>query len=516
MWSAANSATRGCRTGRQRRSRGRTCRPRHRPRPATITPWRTTPPSAQTILFGGRAANGTPLGDTWVWNGAAWSSRRRWTIAAVRPCDGLRCGARRDRAFWRRECGRQKLNDVWEWNGAWQQKFPAVSPPARAYAALSSLDVATPGVAMFGGLGAAAQLNDTWIWNGTTWKQASHPGGRTDAAPACGHGLRQRVTQVGAVRRRAIRGASRRNCGPLPSRSPPRRRAPAPATSTATGSSDVTVYRPSNGAWYVLQSSTNFSDFFFKIFGQSGDIPVPADYDGDGTTDIAVYRPSNGAWYILQSSTNFTALRLQHLGRQPGDVPVPGDYDGDGKTDMAVYRPSNGAWYILQSSTNFTGFVYYIWGQPGDVPVPGDFDGDGKADVVVYRPSNGAWYILQSSTNFTGFVYYIWGGQAGDNPVHGRLRRRRQSRRGGVSPVERRLVHPEIQHELHRVRLLSSRARTATSPRRAISMVTARPMWWSIGPRTGLGTSCSRARISPGPSSTSGGRTATSPVLKRP
>ncbi len=118
----------------------------------------------------------------------------------------------------------------------------------------------------------------------------------------------------------------------------------------------------------------------------------PADFDGDGRSDLSVFRPSDGTWYVMQSGSN--TFRAQRFGTN-GDRIVPGDYDGDGRTDFAVVRQTaqNGIWYILRSSDNSVSAV--TWGFSTDKPVPGDYDGDGKTDIAVYR--EGVWYIVQSS-----------------------------------------------------------------------------------------------------------------------
>ena len=154
------------------------------------------------------------------------------------------------------------------------------------------------------------------------------------------------------------------------------------------GKTDRAVFR--NGDWFVLQSSNGFS--LFRHFGAAQDIPVPADYDGDGKTDFAVFRPSTGTFFIERSS-DFGSI-TQSFGVN-GDLPVPGDYDGDGDADIAVWRPSTGTWYTSLSPANNYGAVQF--GLNGDRPVQADYDGDGRTDLAVYRPSNGTWYLLQST-----------------------------------------------------------------------------------------------------------------------
>ena len=168
------------------------------------------------------------------------------------------------------------------------------------------------------------------------------------------------------------------------------------------GKTDVSVFRPSNGGWYISNSSNGA--LTSAAFGQTGDQIAPADYDGDGKTDIAVFR--NGNWYLQRSRDGFAAVQFG----QTGDKPQPGDYDGDGRADVAVFRESTGAWYIQRSRDGFTGVQF---GTAGDKPVAADYDGDGKTDVAVYR--GGTWYLLRSTAGFTGISF----GAANDKPVIG-------------------------------------------------------------------------------------------------
>ncbi|HEV7643917.1 MAG TPA: FG-GAP-like repeat-containing protein [Pyrinomonadaceae bacterium] len=168
------------------------------------------------------------------------------------------------------------------------------------------------------------------------------------------------------------------------------------------GRSDISIFRPSDGNWYLMGSQIGFN---VNNFGQAGDRLASADYDGDGRSDLGIYR--DGAWWYLNSSTGTVGLKFWG---GAGDVPLPADFDGDGRADFIYYHPATNEWF-RSGSTGVSSTIQ--WGIPGDIPVSGDFDGDGKASPIAFRPSTGLWGMRDEAGGWTSMQW----GQSGDIPV---------------------------------------------------------------------------------------------------
>ena len=225
------------------------------------------------------------------------------------------------------------------------------------------------------------------------------------------------------------------------------------------GKSDTAVFRPSDGIWYLNQSTAGFG---YKQWGLSTDRPAAADVNLDGKTDIGVFR--DGAWHFFTSGSavhyymclgapgdlplvgynqefggnreffasrglrsgsmrwfihgGFVSCWLFNQQPQPdsvagelaSDKPVVGDFNGDSVDEIGYFR--DGYWYGVDAD-DVAAPTSIQWGIAGDIPVPGDYDGDRQTDYAVFRPSTGDWWINLSS----GGHFVLRFGQNGDIPV---------------------------------------------------------------------------------------------------
>jgi hypothetical protein len=91
-------------------------------------------------------------------------------------------------------------------------------------------------------------------------------------------------------------------------------------------------------------------------------------------TDIAVYRPTTGEWFLRLSSLGYAVGQgnWTYQWGVAGDLPIKGDFDGDARAEIAVFRPSTAEWFFRLSTFNYAigqGNWTYQWGGPGDLPM---------------------------------------------------------------------------------------------------------------------------------------------------
>lgn len=229
------------------------------------------------------------------------------------------------------------------------------------------------------------------------------------------------------------------------------------------GRSDLAVYDPAAGRWYIRRTAGKMIALGAP-WGSSAMTPIPGEYNGDGLADLAVYDRPSGRWYIrtlagkgitfgerwggpllrgvwgdydgdaladlplFETSRGEWFIRSRaggsHLvsGLDWGSrdmTPVSGDYNGDEIRDLAAYHAASGRWYIRSLAGTKPVLAFALqWGAAGMFPVSGDFDGDGRHDLALYQPAGGRWYI-RSLTGAKPLAFGLQWGGANMIPVSG-------------------------------------------------------------------------------------------------
>lgn len=195
--------------------------------------------------------------------------------------------------------------------------------------------------------------------------------------------------------------------------------------------SNVGLYRPSTGAWYLIANATGLwqdcnVDRCVGPFGADTERPLLGDWNGSGKLKLGVYDPSHKNWELdVNDSSSWQGCRqdtclsfaVNPTSAEP-EIPLVGSWDGAMKSGVGVYRlvanPTTtkdkprtgnkstntpaGYWYFDRNGNGkwdgcSTDLCYGPFGQSADVPVVGDWNGNGVAKIGVFTPQTGMWTL---------------------------------------------------------------------------------------------------------------------------
>jgi N-acetylneuraminic acid mutarotase len=158
------------------------------------------------IVHGGNRENissGHPvtLGDTWEWNGSAWSelgtSGPDFRYGAASVYDPIRRKVVFFGGYRSNFSSGTYFADTWEYDGTSWLKRPVTGPSAR-YMHCMAFDPSRGTVVLFGGYNSFGFCGDTWEWNGASWTLVTSTGpAPRDSAAMCTDTANNRILLFG-------------------------------------------------------------------------------------------------------------------------------------------------------------------------------------------------------------------------------------------------------------------------------------------------------------------------------
>jgi hypothetical protein len=146
------------------------------------------PPVGTAIVLFGGVDDATLYGDTWLWQSGAWTAQ---SVAGPSKREGHAMASLGESVLlfggWTSDgeaAVAEPLGDTWSWDGqAWTERATS-GPSPRGDMAMAAVGGK---VVLFGGLGPSGAIyGDTWIWDGTSWsvRVVSGPAAREGASIA--------------------------------------------------------------------------------------------------------------------------------------------------------------------------------------------------------------------------------------------------------------------------------------------------------------------------------------------